>query len=113
MPPDELDAALVLAPVGPLMVSALKAVAKGGVVVSGGIHMSDIPTFPYHLLWEERVIRSVANLTRQDGEEFLQIAPQVPVRTAVTPYKLEEANQALDDLRNGKLEGAAVLTIGV
>jgi propanol-preferring alcohol dehydrogenase len=111
MPPDELDAALVFAPVGPLMISALKAVAKGGVVVSGGIHMSDIPSFPYHLLWEERVIRSVANLTRQDGEEFLQIAPLVPVRTAVTPYRLEDANHALDDLRSGKLEGAAVLTI--
>jgi propanol-preferring alcohol dehydrogenase len=111
MPPDELDAALILAPVGSLMVTALKAVAKGGVVVSGGIHMSDIPAFPYHLLWEERIIRSVANLTRQDGEEFLEIAPKVPVKTAVTAYKLEEANQALDDLRNGKLEGAAVLTI--
>jgi propanol-preferring alcohol dehydrogenase len=111
MPPDELDAALILAPVGSLMVTALKAVAKGGVVVSGGIHMSDIPAFPYHFLWEERIIRSVANLTRQDGEEFLEIAPKVPVKTAVTAYKLEEANQALDDLRNGKLEGAAVLTI--
>ncbi len=111
LPPDQLDAALVLAPVGALMVTALKAVAKGGVVVSGGIHMTDIPTFPYHLLWEERVIRSVANLTRQDGEEFLAIAPQVPVKTAVTPYKLEDANQALDDLRSGKLDGAAVLTI--
>jgi propanol-preferring alcohol dehydrogenase len=110
-PPDELDAALILAPVGPLMVTALKTVAKGGIVVSGGIHMSDIPAFPYHLLWEERVIRSVANLTRQDGEEFLEIAPKVPVKTAVTPYKLEEANQALDDLRSGRLEGAAVLTI--
>jgi propanol-preferring alcohol dehydrogenase len=111
MPPDELDAALILAPVGPLMVTALKAVAKGGVVVSGGIHMTDIPSFPYHLLWEERIIRSVANLTRQDGEEFLEIAPQVPVKTQVTPYRLEQANQALDDLRSGKLEGAAVLTI--
>jgi propanol-preferring alcohol dehydrogenase len=111
MPPDELDAALILAPVGPLMVTALKAVAKGGIVVSGGIHMSDIPSFPYHLLWEERILRSVANLTRQDGEEFLEIAPKVPVKTAVTPYKLEEANQALDDLRSGRLEGAAVLTI--
>jgi propanol-preferring alcohol dehydrogenase len=80
-------------------------------VVSGGIHMSDIPSFPYHLLWEERILRSVANLTRQDGEEFLEIAPKVPVKTAVTPYKLEEANQALDDLRSGRLEGAAVLTI--
>ena len=111
MPPEELDAALVLAPVGALMVTALKAVAKGGVVVSGGIHMTDIPSFPYQLLWEERTIRSVANLTRQDGEEFLKIAPQVPVRTAVTPYQLEHANQALDDLRSGKLDGAAVLTI--
>jgi propanol-preferring alcohol dehydrogenase len=111
MPPDELDAALVLAPVGALMVTALKAVAKGGVVVSGGIHMTDIPAFPYHLLWEERVIRSVANLTRQDGDEFLAIAPKVPVKAEVTPYRLEDANQALDDLRSGKLDGAAVLTI--
>ena len=111
-PPEELDAALVLAPVGALMVTALKAVAKGGVVVSGGIHMTDIPSFPYHLLWEERIIRSVANLTRQDGEEFLKIAPQVPVKTEVTAYPLENANQALDDLRSGKLDGAAVLTIG-
>jgi propanol-preferring alcohol dehydrogenase len=110
-PPDELDAALILAPVGPLMVTALKAVAKGGVVVSGGIHMSDIPSFPYHLLWEERIIRSVANLTREDGEEFLEIAPKVPVKTAVTSYQLEEANQALDDLRSGRLEGAAVLKV--
>jgi len=110
-PPEELDAALVLAPVGALMVTALKAVAKGGVVVSGGIHMTDIPSFPYHLLWEERLIRSVANLTRQDGEDFLRIAPQVPVKTEVTTYPLAEANQALDDLRSGKLDGAAVLTI--
>jgi propanol-preferring alcohol dehydrogenase len=111
MPPDELDAALVLAPVGALMVTALKAVVKGGVVVSGGIHMTDIPSFPYRLLWEERVVRSVANLTRQDGEEFLKVAPLVPVKTTVTPYKLEDANHALDDLRSGKLDGAAVLTI--
>jgi propanol-preferring alcohol dehydrogenase len=111
MPPEELDAALVLAPVGALMVTALKAVSKGGVVVSGGIHMTDIPSFPYHLLWEERSLRSVANLTRQDGEEFLEIAPKVPVKTAVTPYPLEKANQALDDLRSGKLDGAAVLII--
>jgi propanol-preferring alcohol dehydrogenase len=110
-PPEELDAALVLAPVGALMVTALKAVAKGGVVVSGGIHMTDIPSFPYHLLWEERTIRSVANLTRQDGEEFLTLAPKVPVKSAVTPYRLEDANRALDDLRSGKLDGAAVLTI--
>ena len=111
LPPEELDAALVLAPLGALMVTALKAVAKGRVVVSGVIHMTDIPSFPYHLLWEERSIRSVANLTRRDGEEFLAIAPQVPVRTEVTPYPLEAANQALDDLRSGKLDGAAVLTI--
>jgi propanol-preferring alcohol dehydrogenase len=111
MPPEELDAALVLAPVGALMVIALKAVAKGGVVVSGGIHMTDIPSFPYHLLWEERIIRSVANLTRQDGEEFFEIAPKVPVKTSVTPYQFEDANRALDDLRSGRLEGAAVLVI--
>jgi alcohol dehydrogenase, propanol-preferring len=111
MPPEELDAALVLAPVGALMVAALKAVGKGGVVVSGGIHMTEIPSFPYRLLWEERIIRSVANLTRQDGNEFLEIAPQVPVKTAVTAYPLEHANQALDDLRSGRLDGAAVLTI--
>ncbi len=111
MPPEELDAALVLAPVGALMVTALKAVGKGGVVVSGGIHMTDIPSFPYHFLWEERTIRSVANLTRQDGEEFLALAPQVPVRTEVTPYPLEDANRALDDLRSGKLDGAAVLIL--
>jgi alcohol dehydrogenase, propanol-preferring len=111
MPPEELDAALVLAPVGALMVTALKAVSKGGVVVSGGIHMTDIPSFPYHLLWEERGLRSVANLTRQDGEEFLEIAPKVPVKTSVTPYPLEKANQALDDLRSGRLDGAAVLMI--
>jgi propanol-preferring alcohol dehydrogenase len=111
MPPEELDAALVLAPVGALMVAALRAVGKGGVVVSGGIHMTDIPSFPYRLLWEERIIRSVANLTRQDGNEFLEIAPQVPVKTAVTPYPLEAANQALDDLRSGRLNGAAVLTV--
>lgn len=110
-PPEQLDAAIVLAPVGALMVNALKAVAKGGVVVSGGIHMTDIPSFPYQLLWEERVIRSVANLTRQDGEEFLELAPKVPVKTTVTPYQLEDANQALDDLRSGRLEGAAVLTM--
>jgi propanol-preferring alcohol dehydrogenase len=86
-------------------------VGKGGVVVSGGIHMTDIPSFPYHLLWEERVMRSVANLTRQDGEEFLAIAPKVPVKTTVTPYQLDDANQALDDLRSGKLDGAAVLIL--
>ena len=110
-PPEQLDAALIFAPVGSLMVDALRATVKGGTVVSGGIHMSDIPAFPYRLLWEERTIRSVANLTRQDGEEFLAIAPQVPVKTEVVPYPLKSANQALDDLRNGKLQGAAVLVV--
>lgn len=110
-PPDKLDAALIFAPVGPLVVDALRATDKGGTVVCGGIHMSDIPSFPYRLLWDERQIRSVANLTRQDGEEFLSIAPQVPVRTEVLPYSLEEANQALDDLRSGQLQGSAVLVV--
>jgi len=110
-PPEQLDAALIFAPVGSLIVDALRATVKGGTVVSGGIHMSDIPAFPYRLLWEERTIRSVANLTRQDGEEFLAIAPQVPVKTEVVPYPLADANQALDDLRNGKLQGAAVLVL--
>ena len=111
LPPEELDAALIFAPVGPLMVAALKATAKGGVVVSGGIHMSDIPSFPYRLLWEERVMRSVANLTRRDGEEFLAIAPQVPVKTDVQTFPLEQANQALERLRKGQIQGAAVLTV--
>jgi propanol-preferring alcohol dehydrogenase len=109
LPPVELDAALIFAPVGALIPAALRATARGGVVVSGGIHMSDIPSFPYSLLWEERTIRSVANLTRQDGEEFLALAPQVPVRTAVTPFPLEQANEALGALRQGALQGAAVL----
>jgi propanol-preferring alcohol dehydrogenase len=111
LPPERLDAALVFAPVGPLMVQALRATGKGGVVVSGGIHMSDIPSFPYDWLWGERVLRSVANLTRQDGEEFLTIAPQVPVETEIEVFPLEQANEALDRLRRGLLEGAAVLTI--
>jgi propanol-preferring alcohol dehydrogenase len=111
LPPQPLDAALIFAPVGPLVVAALSATAKGGVIVCGGIHMSDIPSFPYRLLWEERVIRSVANLTRQDGEEFLAIAPQVPIKTEVQPFQLEEANEALDRLRRGQLQGAAVLVI--
>jgi propanol-preferring alcohol dehydrogenase len=110
-PPENLDAALIFAPVGPLVVAALKATNKGGVVVCGGIHMSDIPAFPYNLLWEERVIRSVANLTRRDGEEFLALAPQVPVRTDVTTFPLEQAGEALTRLRNGQLTGAAVITI--
>jgi propanol-preferring alcohol dehydrogenase len=109
--PEKLDAALVFAPVGPLVVAALKTTHKGGVVVCGGIHMSDIPAFPYSLLWEERVIRSVANLTRQDGEEFLQLAPQVPVRTDVKVFPLEQAGEALEQLRNGEFTGAAVVSI--
>ena len=110
-PPEPLDAALIFAPVGALVPAALKALDPGGVVVCAGIHMSDIPSFPYELLWMERQIRSVANLTRRDGEEFMQIAPKVPVKTDVHPYPLAEANQALDDLANGRFEGAAVLTI--
>jgi alcohol dehydrogenase, propanol-preferring len=108
-PPEALDAAIIFAPIGPLVPQALKAVRKGGVVVCGGIHMSDIPRFPYELLWEERVIRSVANLTRRDAETFLALAPKVPVKTTVVPFPLPEANIALDRLRNGELTGAAVL----
>jgi propanol-preferring alcohol dehydrogenase len=111
MPPEPLDAALIFAPVGPLIVDALAATAKGGIVVSGGIHMSDIPSFPYRLLWEERQIRSVANLTRLDGEEFLALAPQIPVKTDVTTFPLEEANEAIQRLRSGQIQGAAVLII--
>ncbi|WP_390624737.1 zinc-dependent alcohol dehydrogenase family protein [Anthocerotibacter panamensis] len=111
LPPEELDAALIFAPAGALVPRALRAVAKGGTVVCAGIHMSDIPSFPYELLWGERVLRSVANLTRQDGVEFLTLAPQVPVQTTVEPYPLIQANQALSDLRQGNIEGAAVLVI--
>lgn len=111
MPPVELDAAIIFAPVGPLVPLALRAVRKGGAVVCAGIHMSDIPSFPYSLLWGERVLRSVANLTRRDGEEFLALAPRVPVRTTVHPYPLEKANEALDDLREGRFEGAAVIVV--
>ena len=110
-PPENLDAALIFAPVGQLVVAALKATNKGGVVVCGGIHMSDIPAFPYNLLWEERLIRSVANLTRRDGEEFLALAPQVPVRTDITTFPLEQAGEALEQLRTGQFVGAAVITI--
>jgi alcohol dehydrogenase, propanol-preferring len=108
-PPEELDAALIFAPVGALVPAALRAVAKGGSVVCGGIHMSDIPAFPYELLWGERTLRSVANLTRADGEEFLALAPQVPVRTKVTRFPLEQTNEALAHLRAGELQGAAVV----
>jgi alcohol dehydrogenase, propanol-preferring len=110
-PPEPFDAAIIFAPVGELMPAALRASAKGATIVSAGIHMSDIPAFPYEILWEERSLRSTANLTRGDGEEFLQLAPQVPVRTQVRVYPLQEANAALDDLRAGRLEGAAVLQV--
>ncbi len=108
--PEPLDAAILFAPVGALVPAALRSVVKGGTVVCAGIHMSDIPSFPYEILWGERVVRSVANLTRQDGEEFLALAPHVPVRTETSVYPLNAANQALDDLRSGRLKGAAVLT---
>jgi propanol-preferring alcohol dehydrogenase len=110
-PPEELDAAIIFAPVGALVPTALRAVAKGGVVVCAGIHMSDIPSFPYKILWGERVLSSVANLTRRDGEEFLALAPEVPVRTEVVPFPLEEANEALNALRGGGIRGAAVLVV--
>ena len=110
-PPEELDAAIIFAPVGGLVPAALRALAKGGTVVCAGIHMSAIPAFPYEILWGERSVRSVANLTRRDGEEFMSIAPQVPVRTEVAEYPLARANDALDDLRNGRFRGAAVLVI--
>jgi len=110
-PPEELDAAIVFAPVGPLMIEALKVSAKGARIVSAGIHMSDIPAFPYAELWGERALMSVANLTRQDGREFLELAPKVPVQTEVTEYPLERAGDALDDIRSGKLVGAAVLRV--
>lgn len=108
-PPEPLDAAILFAPVGALVPEALSRVAPGGSVVCAGIHMSDVPSFPYRLLWEERTLRSVANLTRRDAEELLALAPQVPVRTHTTAYALGDANRALDDLRAGRLEGAAVL----
>ena len=111
-PPDLLDAAIVFAPVGALVPTALRALDRGGVVVCAGIHMSDIPSFPYELLWEERSVRSVANLTRRDAEEFLQLAPRVPVTTHVEAFELEHANEALARLRDGRIAGAAVLAIG-
>ena len=110
-PPEELDGAIVFAPVGALMPVALRATAKGARVISAGIHMSEIPAFPYEILWGERTLGSVANLTRADGEEFLELAPRVPVRTEVTVYPLADANLALEDLRGGALAGAAVLTV--
>jgi alcohol dehydrogenase, propanol-preferring len=108
-PPEELDAVIVFAPVGELVPAALRQVSKGGSVVCAGIHMSDIPRFPYELLWGERVVRSVANLTRADGDEFLALAPTIPVRTEVEVFRLADANEALDRLRRGSLRGAAVL----
>jgi len=109
--PEELDAAIIFAPAGELVPAALRALARGGVVVCAGIHMSDIPSFPYELLWEERMVRSVANLTRRDGEEFLALAPGVPVRAEVEEFPLEQANEALDRLRRGEIRGSAVLRV--
>jgi propanol-preferring alcohol dehydrogenase len=108
-PPEELDAAIIFAPAGPLVPAALRAVGRGGVVVCAGIHMSDIPSFPYADLWGERILRSVANLTRDDAREFLDLAPRVPVRTHVTTFALDEAERALAAIRDGSLEGSAVL----
>jgi propanol-preferring alcohol dehydrogenase len=110
-PPDEMDAAILFAPVGALVPEALRHIAKGGTVVCAGIHMSDVPGFPYSILWGERTIRSIANLTRHDGEEFLDIAPKAGIRTTVETFQLEQANEALDRLRNGSIRGAAVLVM--
>jgi len=111
MPPEKLDAAIIFASVGSLVSAALRALAKGGIVVCGGIHMSDIPSFPYVDLWKERVITSVANLTRRDGEELFEIAPRVAVKTKTETFPLEQANTALEKFRAGKLKGTAVLMI--
>jgi propanol-preferring alcohol dehydrogenase len=108
----ELDAAIVFAPAGDLVPAALAVLASGGTVVCAGIHMTDIPRFPYELLWGERAIRSVANLTRRDGEEFLALAPQIPIETRIEPFALEEAEQALGALRAGAIRGAAVIDLG-
>jgi propanol-preferring alcohol dehydrogenase len=108
-PPVALDAAILFAPIGALVPQALRAVGKGGMVICAGIHMSAIPSFPYAILWEERVVRSVANLTRKDGDEFLALAPQVPIRTEVRTYPLPHAHEALTDLRSGNVQGATVL----
>ena len=110
-PPEELDSAIIFAPVGELVPAALRVLAKGGVVVCAGIHMSDIPSFAYELLWEERVVRSVANLTRGDGEEFMALAPRVPVQTSFQAFPLEQTNQALEHLRRGEIHGAAVVQV--
>lgn len=112
LPPDKLEAAIIFAPVGALLPAALRATEKGGIVVCAGIHMSDIPSFPYRLLWEERTVRSVANLTRRDGEELLELAPKVPVKTEVQVFPLDRANEALGRLRQGQIQGAAVLKMG-
>jgi alcohol dehydrogenase, propanol-preferring len=112
MPPEELDAAIIFAPVGPLVPAALKAIRPGGVVVCGGIHMSDIPAFPYDILWREKRLVSVANLTRRDGEAFLELAPKVPVKTEIEAFPMDQANEALRRLREGELTGAAVLIPG-
>ena len=108
-PPEELDAAIIFAPIGSLVPAALRILKRGGTVVCGGIHMSDIPSFPYRDLWHERTITSVANLTRRDGEEFLTLAAKIPIRTETTTFRLEQANEALAALRHGELRGAAVL----
>jgi alcohol dehydrogenase, propanol-preferring len=110
-PPEKLDAAIIFAPVGSLMTTALRALDKGGSVISAGIHMSDIPSFPYADLWEERIMRSVANLTRQDGREFLPLAFSIPIKTQVSAYPLKELNQAVEDLRHGKFQGTAVINM--
>ena len=112
-PPERLDAAIILAPVGGLIPPALRALERGGTVVCAGIHMSDIPSFPYHLLWEERSLCSIANLTRRDGEEFLKLAPKLPVRTEIQTFPLAKANEALSQLRAGKIQGAAVLVMNL
>lgn len=110
-PPEPLDAAIIFAPAGELVPLALRAVVPGGTVVCAGIHMTDIPSFPYSILWEERVLRSVANLTRRDGEEFLALAPQIPIRTEINEYPLDRVNEAIDDLRKGRITGANVMRI--
>ena len=112
-PPDALDAAIIYAPVGELVPTALRDVRKGGTVVCAGIHMSDIPAFPYSILWGERSLRSVANLTRADGEEFFELLREQPVQTQIQTYPLEQANEALADLRSGRLRGAAVLVMAL